>query len=71
MNTTTKIIVTIVVIVVFIFLFGVIVGVRGDNGNSTPGLFGLIVFAGLIGAIRAIWKKDNNENNDDSAMLQK
>ena len=71
MNKTSKIIVTIVVIVVFIFLFGIIVGIRGDNGNSTPGIFGLIVFAGMIGAIRAIWKKDNNDKNDDSAMLQK
>ena len=73
MNKTSKVIVTIVVIVVFIFLFGIIVGVRGDNGNKTPGIFGLIVFAGMIGAIRAIWKKsdkDDNSNND-SAMLQK
>ena len=47
MNKTSKVIVTIVVIVVFIFLFGIIVGVRGDNGNKTPGIFGLIVFAGM------------------------
>ena len=63
MNKTSKIIVTIVIIVAFIFLFGIIVGVRGDNGNSTPCIFGLIVFAGMIGAIRAVWKKDQNEDN--------
>lgn len=63
MNKTSKIIVTIVIIVAFIFLFGIIVGVLGDNGNSTPGIFGLIVFAGMIGAIRAVWKKDKDEDN--------
>lgn len=63
MNKTSKIIVTIVIIVLFIVIFGAIVGIRGDNGRSTPGLLGLIVFAGMIGAIRAVWKKDKNEDN--------
>lgn len=71
MSKLSKIIVTIVIIIAFIAIFGIIVGVRGDNGNRTPGIFGLIVFAGMIGAIRAIWKKDDNDKNNDSAMLQK
>lgn len=50
---------------VFIALFGAIVGIRGDSGHSTPGIFGLIVFAGMIGAVRAVWKKGGNE--DDSS----
>lgn len=63
MSKTSKIIVTIVIIVVFIALFGAIVGIRGDSGHSTPGIFGLIVFAGMIGAVRAVWKKDGDEDD--------
>ena len=63
MEKSTKIIVTIVIIVAFIAIFGAIAGIRCDNGNSTPGIFGLIVFAGMIAAIRAVWKKDKDENN--------
>ena len=61
MSRASKIIVTIVIIV----LFTVIVGVRGDAGYKTPGPLGLIVGFGMIGAIRAVWKKDQNENNDN------
>lgn len=71
MTKVSKIVVTIVIIIAFMVIFGIIVGVRGDNGNSTPGILGLIVFAGMIGAIRAVWKKDDNDKNNDSAMLQK
>lgn len=71
MSKVSKIIVTILVVVVFIALFAVIVGVRESSGAHTPGLLGLIIFAGLIGAIRAVWKKGDDNKNDDSAMLQK
>lgn len=71
MSKVSKIIVTIVVVIAFMVIFGIIVGVRGENGNSTPGIFGLIVFAGMIGAIRAIWKKSDNDDNSNNAMLQK
>lgn len=70
MSKASKIIVTIVIVVVFIVLFAVIVGVRGDAGHSTPGPFGLIVFFGMIGAIRAVWKKDKNENTDNHPEKQ-
>ena len=66
MNKASKIIVTIVIVVVFIALFAVIVGVRGDAGYSTPGPFALIIFFGMIGAIRAVWKKDKNENVNEN-----
>lgn len=65
MNKASKIIVTIVIIVVFIFLYAIIVGVRSEAGNSTPGILGLVVFAGMIGAIRAVWKKDKKEDEDN------
>ena len=71
MSKLSKIIMTIGVIVVFIVLQAIIVEVRQSSGAHRPGIFGLIVVAGMIGAIRAIWKKGDKNNNNDSAMLQK
>lgn len=73
MSKTAKYLVTALVIFIFIIIFAAIAGVRSDAGNSTPGIFGLLVFAGLIGAIRAIWKSESHEdnNNSDSTSLQK
>ena len=70
MSKASKIIVTIVIVVVFIALFAVIVGVRGDAGYSTPGPLGLIVGLGMIGAIRAVWKKDKTEDDDNRPSKQ-
>lgn len=70
MSKASKIIVTIVIIVVFIFLYAIIVGVRSEAGNSTLGILGLVVFAGMIGAIRAVWKKDIDENGDNHPEKQ-
>jgi hypothetical protein len=64
MDKLGKVIVTIVVIVICFTIFSVIVGVRSDNGASTPGILGLAVFAGAIAAIRAIWKKNDQNKND-------
>jgi len=58
MKNSSKIVVTIIIIVIFIVLFGAIVGSRSDAGDSTPGILGLVAFAGAIGAIRAVWKKE-------------
>ena len=74
MNQLSKIIITIVAVVVFFLLFAAVVGTRESSGHSTPGILGLILFAGLIGALRAVWKKDkNNDNKDDNntSVLQK
>lgn len=73
MSKTAKYLVTILAIFLFIIIFTVIVGVRSDAGNTTPGILGLLIFAGLIGALRAIWKsKSPEDNNDsDSTALQK
>ena len=70
MNKLSKMLVTIGVFFVFIILFGAIVGSRSDSGQSTPGIFGLIIFAALIGALRAIWKapKDKNDNDQNSIL---
>ncbi len=56
MSKLSKILVTIVIVIVFIAVFAVITGIRSDAGNSTPGILGLIAFAGMIGGIRAVWK---------------
>ena len=63
MEKGTKIIVTIIIVVVFIGLSAVVTGIRNDAGAATPGIFGIILFAALIGGIRAVWKKDKDEEN--------
>lgn len=65
MNKTSKILVTVGAIVVFFLLFAVVMVGRDGAGQSTPGFLGLILVAALIGALRAIWKK---RDNDDSAL---
>lgn len=67
MNKVSKILVTIGIVFIFLILFGVIVGIRGEAGHRTPGILGLAVFAGMVGALKAVWKKpkkDENENNN-------
>lgn len=41
-----------------------------DNGGRATGVFGLILFAGLIGGLRAIWKnkKDDDNNKDNTSV---
>lgn len=51
MNKSAKVLSTIVVVVVFIILFAVLVGLRENEGHSTPGIIGTIL---LIGAITGI-----------------
>ena len=62
MEKGTKIILTIIIVVVFIGLSAVVTGIRNDAGAATPGIFGVILFAALIGGLRAVWKKDKDEN---------
>ena len=68
----SKVIVTIGIIIGFIFLFGVIVA--SNKGSGTPGLLGLILFAGMIAGIRAVWKKPSIKNEiseTDKHQLEK
>ena len=76
MSKVSKFIVTIVVIVVFIVLFTIVVGVRSDAGSKTPGILGLVLMGGVIGAVRAIWRKGDDESDSDDdanggSILQK
>lgn len=71
MSKLAKVLITAVIIVTFIAIFAVITGVRSDAGHSTPGILGLIVFAGMIGGIRAVWKSgDEDKKDDNSSILQ-
>ena len=71
MSKSAKILVTIGVVFLFIIVFGVIAGAM-SNAGRTPGILGLIVFGGLIGALRAIWKKPKGkEDNNNTSILQK
>lgn len=70
MSKLAKILVTIGVIFIFIVVFGAIAGSMSAAGR-TPGIFGLIVFAALIGTLRAIWKKPKNEDDNNNSVLQK
>lgn len=69
MNKTAKVIVTIVVVFLFLVLFFVLNGVYTSAGRShTPGIIGLIIFSAAYGAIRAIWKKGNNDNSSNTTL---
>ncbi len=73
MSSLAKTLVTIGILIVFFLIFGAIVG---SSQSGRPGIIGLILFAGLIGALRAIWKKpkgtnSHNDNSDNTSILQK
>ena len=59
MSKLAKIIITIIIIIIAVVLSALISGARNAAGYSTPGIFAIIVLAGAIGGIRAVWKKDN------------
>jgi len=70
MSKAAKVLVTIGILMAFFLLFGAIVG-SSDSGR--PGFIGLILFVGVIGGIRAIWKtpKQTNESDKNDSTLQK
>lgn len=71
MSKTAKILVTIVIVFVFAIVFG---SLSAANHGKSPGILGLILFLGLIGAIKAMWKSksnDDSDDNDNSSVLQK
>ena len=76
MTKLAKIVVTFIVIFVFLILSILNSAARKAAGYSTPGGVGLILLMGMIGAIKAIWKKEDNnkkkiENRNDSSILKK
>ena len=76
MNSLSKILVTVAVVFLFIIFFAFLVGGRNATGHQTPGILGIILLLAAYYAIRAVWKKNNkNENkssdDNDSPILQK
>ena len=73
MNRFAKILVTIgCVFLFFIVAIPITAGIK-DSGSS-PTFINMILIVGLYGAIRAIWKKpkqEENDNDDHSSILQK
>ena len=71
MSKLAKFLVTVVIIVIFIVIFAVITTIRKEAGHSTPGIFGLLAFAGMIGGIKAVWKnREEDKKDDNSSILQ-
>lgn len=71
MGKSAKILVTVGVVFLFFIVYGAIVGVMKDAGR-TPGFLGLIALGALIGALRAIWKKNKkDEDCNSNSILQK
>ena len=64
MSNISKILVTIGIIFGFLFLFGLLTASRGSNGNSTPVIFGIILFVGMIAGIKAVWKKEKDDTDN-------
>lgn len=71
MSSLAKILVTIGSIFLF-FIIAVPISVGIKSSGSSPSFIILILFMGLIGAIRAVWKSKKDDNNDnDTSVLQK
>ncbi len=71
MKKISKVLVTVIVVSIWMLIFGSINIVRSEAGAHTPGIFALILFVALIGAIRAIWKKQSDVNLTTSEQNQK
>lgn len=75
MSKSAKVLVTIGAIFLYIIIATPIMAAMKESGQSS-GFIGLILLVALIGAIRAIWKKQKNEGKKDddennSSVLQK
>lgn len=69
MKTIVKIILTIIVFIVGILVVG---GIKSATGSEFSGVFRLVIGAGLMGGIYAIWKKDKkNTDGIDNTKLDK
>ena len=67
----SKILVTLGIIVAFLFIFGVLTFNAKSSGSSSPGIFGIILFIGLIAGLKAVWKKPAKTEEKDNHQLDK
>lgn len=73
MNKTAKIIISVVAVFVVIMIFAAMAGAASDAGGHVPGIIGLILFGGLYGGLKTMWKdgkKKENDNDNDNSILQ-
>lgn len=59
MTQTSKILATVGIIVIFMILSAVL-QMGSEQGGRNPGIFGIVLFIGLIAGIRSVWKKNND-----------
>ena len=75
MNRTAKIIISVVAVFVVFVFFTAMAGAASDAGGHVPGIIGLILFGGLYGGLKAMWKeekkKDEDGNKNNNSILQK
>jgi hypothetical protein len=75
MNKTAKIIISVVAVFVVLMIFAAMAGAASDAGGHVPGIIGLILFGGLYGGLKAMWKDDKKKGEDDkdknNSILQK
>lgn len=75
MKNSAKVLVTLgVIFLFFIIAIPITAGIKSSGGSST--FITLILFVGLIGAIKSIWSKpkqgqERNGKDDDTSILQK
>lgn len=71
MDKTAKIIISIIAVAAVLVVFVALAGVMSESGGHVPGIIGLILFGSLYYGLKAMWKKDKNNNKDESSLLQK
>ncbi len=72
MSKLAKILVTVgVAFLFFIIAIPITAGIK--SSGSSPTFINLILLMGVIGGIKAIWKseKKDNDNDNDTSVLQK
>lgn len=71
MSKLAKLLVTVgVVFLFFIITIPITAGIK--SSGSSPTFINLILLMGLIGGIKAIWKSEKKDDNDnDTPVLQK
>ena len=65
MSQSKRIIITILAIVGFFSLFAVVIVIGTKAGTNTPGILGIGLLAGLYFGLKAIWRKPEQEFQED------
>jgi F0F1-type ATP synthase assembly protein I len=71
MSKGSKVLVTTGIIIGFLFFFALLTANQKGNGDSTPGVLGIILFLGMIAGIREVWKKPSDDKENDEHQLDK